>query len=654
MATANNLPAQLSSFVGRETQLAELRRLIRRSRLITLTGPGGAGKTRLALRLAQDVLERNPGGVWLVELASIGDAGLVEQTVAATCGAREERHRSINEAIVERLGAGKTLLILDSCEHLVDACAALAGTLLRSCPGMTLIVTSREPLGVEGELTWRTPSLSLPQPKDAGRPELILQSEAVRLFVERAKLSRPGFALDGTVSEAVAQICARLEGMPLAIELAAGLERVMTPQEILARLRDSFRLLTGGSKTSRHQTLRQAVEWSYGLLSPDEKDLLARLAIFAGGFDLAAAEAAGARRPADRETVLPILSRLVDKSLVAAEQGASNQTRYRILETIREYALERLPPDKRRKVRGLHAKYFTRWCIGASAGLFSGEQESLLRVLDEEQPNIRLALDWSLAEQPEDAARLAAAMGVYWLMRYRAAEGVDWCNRALAVEGAGAEARAFALLARARLNWRHGDYTLAEQDAELCDEMCRRLGMDHELTGTLTMLGLLSSGRENWDGAVRYHREALEIARRIREPVRVAVSLNNLALVDSALGNHQSAISKLEEALEIDRGTGDRYNTALTLDSLGRVCLKLGDRAGARRNYLRALAISTEFDSIGNTATCLEGLAMLALAEGDPARAVKLMGSAGGLRKDGGDPAAPDWGKEVEAGMASA
>ncbi len=656
MTFPNNLPADVSSFVGRERQLAELRRLMRRSRLITLTGPGGAGKSRLALRLAGEVLDRNQDGAWLVELAALNDARLLDQTVASACSVREEQRRPMQEVLVEWLVNRRTLLILDGCEHLVDACAALVGTLLRACPKLTVIVTSREPLGISGELIWRTPSLSLPNLEDADRPELVLQSEAVRLFVERAQLSRPGFELDRTVSAAVAQICARLEGMPLAIELAAGLERLMTPQEILERLHDRFRLLTGGSRTAlpRHQTLRQAVEWSYALLSPDERDLLTRLAIFAGGFDLAAAEAVAETASLDRGEVLRLLSRLVDKSLVAAEPGSPRITRYRMLDTIREFALERLSEADRSEVRSRHAAYFRDWSTSAVNRLFSHEQDALLQSLDEEQPNIRLALDWSLAKQPEDAVRLAGAMGLYWTVRHHLAEGLDWLNRALDLEASDGVARARALLSRARLHWRHGDYLQAKRDAESCVEPCRRFGLELELTGALTMLGLSSSSEEDWAGAERFHLEALEVAQRLGNSVRQSASLNNLGLVDSARGDQQSARARLEMALALDVSRGDRFNSATILDSLGRVTLKLGEHSAARRHYLDALAIAVEYGNAVNIATGLEGLALLALVEDDPARAVRLIGAADGLRAEGGDKAAPDWSKEVDAGLASA
>jgi predicted ATPase len=248
VATPNNLPAELTSFVGREPQLAELRRLLRKSRLITLTGPGGAGKTRLAVRLAAGLLDRHPDGVWLVDLSALGDDSLLEHTVASICGVKEEAKLPVIDALAKGLGGKRAVIVLDGCEHLVDSCAALAGRLLGSCPELHILATSREPLGVPGEVIWRTPSLTIPRPQDAGHPELLLESEAIRLFVERATLSRPDFELQASSSSALAQICARLEGIPLAIELAAGLAGVMTLQEILERLRDRFRLLTGGNR----------------------------------------------------------------------------------------------------------------------------------------------------------------------------------------------------------------------------------------------------------------------------------------------------------------------------------------------------------------------------------------------------------------------
>jgi predicted ATPase/DNA-binding CsgD family transcriptional regulator len=656
VTTPNNLPAELSSFIGRERQLTELRRLLRKSRLITLTGPGGAGKTRLAIRLAADVLDRHPDGVWLVELPAIGDAALLEQTVATACGVREERNRPIVEVLVKKLESCRTLLILDGCEHLVDACASFASRLLRSCPALTIVVTSREPLGVPGELIWRTPSLSMPRPADAGHPELLLQSEAVRLFVERARLSRPDFELDQSVSAAVAQICTRLEGMPLAIELAASLERVMTPEEILERLRDRFRLLTGGSRTllPRQQTLRQAVDWSYGLLNPPEKVLLAQLAVFAGGFDLAAAEAVGQTELDDLVGVLPHLSRLVDKSLVVAEHGGPQTTRYRMPDTIHEYAIEKLQLNDRTDARRRHARHFLDWCVRAAVGLRGPKQDAWLRTMDEEQANLRLALDWNLAEEPDDALRLSAGMYGYWAMRHRFVEGLGWLDQALDVKGSNIAARTSALLARARLRWRRGEYTLARIDAEESALLSRKLGLDLELTGALTNLGLLSMGDGDWSAAERLHREALDVAERLGDRSRIASSLNNLGLVEAARGEHESARTRLERSLAELLSLGDRFQAGVTLDSLGRVNLNLKAHAASRGYWLEALAIAAEFEDLPGVADCIEGLALLAVVDGDPGRAVRLVSAAKGFRDESGDKSAPDWVDQVEKGLAAA
>jgi non-specific serine/threonine protein kinase len=656
VSTPNNLPAELSSFVGRERQLAELRRLLRKSRLITLTGPGGAGKTRLALRLAAEVMDRHPDGVWLVELATVVDARLLEQTVAAACGVMEQRRRAVVEVLLERLAARHTLLILDSCEHLVDACAGLAMRLLRACPKLTLIATSREPLGVPGEMIWRTPSLSVPNLDDASHPELLLESEAVRLFVDRARLNRLGFKLDESQSPAIAQICTRLEGIPLAIELAASLAGVMTLPEIVDRLRDRFRLLTGGSRSAlpRHQTLRQAVDWSYELLSPVERELFARLAVFAGGFDLAAAEEVATAEPVGSAGVLPLLTRLVNKSLVIAEPGAAARTRYRMLDTIREYAMEKLQQIDEADARRLHARHFLQWGARASRELRSLNQLQWLERLDEEQANMRLAIGWTLVERPDDALRLVAAMGPYWHMRRHFAEGLEWLDQALELPSSNAEARAVALWTRSRINWRHGVNAGARRDAEECAALTRRLGLRLELSGALTILGLVSSSEGDWSGAERYHLDALEIAREINDPGRLATSLNNLALAASARGDQKGAAVMLQEALEACRKAGDRFLSAAVLDSLARVTLRQGALAAAQGQYLEVLTISAEFEDAVNIAVGLEGLALIAAAEGAATRAIVLAGAAKELRSAVRDEPTPEWSEEVDSGLAAA
>jgi non-specific serine/threonine protein kinase len=653
--TPNNLPAELSSFVGRERQLVELRRLLRRARLITLTGPGGAGKTRLALHLAGDILNHYPDGVWLVELAPLGDARLLDQTVATACRITEKSKRPLVEALVEGLASRKALLLLDGCEHMVDPCSSLTSRLLRSCPKLTILVTSREPLGVQGELIWRTPSLSVPAPEDASHPALLLASEAVRLYVERAQLVRPDFQLDDSVAAPVAQICARLEGIPLAIELAASLAGMMSQEETLDRLRDRFRLLVGGSRTSlpRHQTLRQAVDWSYGLLSPAEKALFTRLALFAGGFDLEAAEAVAPLAHSDSGGLLRVLSKLVDKSLVVAEPAGPRRTRYQMLDTIREYALEKLQQGDEADVRELHARHYVSWCAKAAPELGAGDQVGWLARIDEELPNIRLALGWAVIEKADDAVRLAAAMGPYWHMR-RQREGVQWLDQVLDLPTSSLDSRAVALLARARINWRHGETSGPKRDAEECAGLCRSLGLNEVLASALNILGLLRISAGDWSGADRYMEQVLQLSHELSDQLGVAKSLNNMALGASARGDNEAAAAMMEQAIEAARIHGNRFVLAAVLDSLARVRLRMGAFDAARTIYREAISISLEMADQLNIAVCLEGFALLALADGDVARTVTLAAAARGFRTTLENKATPDWTEEVTNGLESA
>ena len=647
MATPNNLPAEVSSFVGREHQLAELRRLLHRSRLVTLTGPGGAGKTRLALRLAGDLIQRHRDGVFLIELAPVLDARLLELTVATACGVREQRKRPILEVLLKTLATSRMLLVLDGCEHLVEPCAALVGRIQRSCPKVTVLITSREPLGLPGEVIWRTPSLSIPDTAGGTRPEMLLQSEAVRLFVERARLSRPGLELDATSSPAVAQICARLEGIPLAIELAAGLARVLTFDDILLRLHDRFRLLTGGSRTAlpRHQTLRAAVDWSYGLLSPEEKDLFIQLSVFAGGFELAAAE--GVADGTSRD-VLSILTRLVDKSLVVAEPGAARQTRYRMLDTIREYAFEKLHDGDEAEIRRRHGQHFLEFTRRGHTELRGRHQLDWLNRLDEEQGNIRLALEWCLGEDLESALKLVANMDRYWIMRGRLEEAISWIDRALETPAGETEARTDALLTRARLHWLQGDYPGASRDADVGAEMAERIGPSVSLFSAKSLRGVLSSGTGDWATAARLHDEAFQIAWQLRDPWWVASSLNNLGLIALERGDYEVARGRLEQALEGFRQAGDEFVTALSRDSLARIYMKLKNTEAARHNWLEAVALSTHFSDEVTSSTVLEGLAEVEHAEGRDERAITLIAAAKVVRAPTGAEPQREWQKSTD------
>jgi non-specific serine/threonine protein kinase len=656
VTTPNNLPAELTSFVGREPQLAELRRLLHRSRLITLTGPGGAGKTRLALRLANETIDKHPDGVWLLDLAPVGDARLLERTLAAVCGIKEDPNRPVLDVLVEGLNGSRSLILFDGCEHLVDECAELTSRLLRSSRRLSIVATSREPLGVTGEVIWRTPSLTVPRLDDAGSPELLMESEAIRLFVDRARLSRSDFELDATNARAVAQICTRLEGIPLAIELAAGLAGVMTLEEILDRLRHRFRLLTGGSRSSlpRHQTLRQAVDWSYGLLSSTEQALFARLSVFAGGFDVGAAEAVVQGPPIDADEVLPVLSRLVHKSLVVAEPSRPGATRYRMLDTIREYAAEKLQLAGEAEWRRRHADYFLERAIEASQHLRSPDQVKSLRRIDEEQSNIRLALEWSLAEMPANALRLTAAMGEVWWMERQYAEGLEWLTRALELETTNTQARAAALVARSRMSRRRGDWETSKRDSEECIALIRGTPFRHELCQALSMLGIVSAHIGNLGGAAAAFGESRQVAEEIGDYERVASSLNNVAMIESSLGELDVALHHVNEALATARKLGDLFLTANILDTAGRIKLRLGNLEASRRDYEEGLAISFEFRDTVNIADLIEGMGLLAGATGDAGRCLVLIAAGDCLRTVAGVEATPEWIEEVRDAVSKA
>ena len=349
-ATPNNLPHQVTSFVGRESELVELQRLLTRTRLLTLTGSGGCGKTRLALQVAADSLERFPDGAWLVELAPLADPDLVPQTVASVLGLKGEPGKPIARSLVEHLEDKRLLLLLDNCEHLLDGCAQLVATLVRQCPLVTLLASSREALGIDGEQAYRVPSLSLPDLRREHTRESVARFEAVQLFTDRALFARPDFQVTEQNVAALASICQRLDGIPLAIELAAARVRSLSVEEINRKLDQRFQLLTGGSRTAlpRQQTLRSLIDWSYDLLSDRERQVLQRLSVFAGGWTLEAAELVCAGDGVADQEVLDLLASLCDKSLVLVEQNDEGY-RYRLLETVRQYARERLTDEHRRR-----------------------------------------------------------------------------------------------------------------------------------------------------------------------------------------------------------------------------------------------------------------------------------------------------------------
>jgi predicted ATPase len=418
---------QLTSFVGRELELTELAAALRQARLVTIAGASGLGKTRLALELARQALPEMPDGAWFASLAGVTDPAQVPREVATALGLREQYGTSAAEALPAHVGARELLLILDNCEHLLDACARLIEGLLRDCPGMRVLSTGHEPLRVPGERVWRLSPLGLPPPNNGWVSfETVAEAEAIRLFRARAALVQPQFALTPANADAVAGICRRLDGIPLAIELAAARTEMMSVDDILARLEDRFRLLTGGSRTARprHQTLRAALDWGHQLLNDDERKLFRRLSGFSGAFELAAAEAVAAWGDLSPETVLGHLSGLVDKSLVVPAAGPDARTRCRMLETVRQYAAERMvEAGEGDEARRRHADHFLAMAeVAAAFERRPGQAEWLAR-LEFDHEDLRAALLWCRAHDHERWTRLALALGWFWLVRGHLSEG---------------------------------------------------------------------------------------------------------------------------------------------------------------------------------------------------------------------------------------
>lgn len=435
-AIPNNLPSQLTSFIGRGKEIAAVKQELTQHRLVTLVGPGGTGKSRLSLQVAADVLDMYPDGVWFVELASLSDPELVPQTILSTLSLSEQKGKTALQTLEDHLRDKKLLFLLDNCEHLIEACAQTTQAILKASSAVSILASSRESLGVSGEVSWHVPSLSLPNPKNLPDVDQLNQYEAVRLFIDRVQLVSPRFAVTKENASAIAQICYRLDGIPLALELAAARARSMSVEQIMTRLDDRFRLLTGGSRTAlpRQQTLRALIDWSYDLLTDDEKLLLRRLAVFAGGWTLEFAEQICADDKLDSLDILDMLAHLVDKSLVAAEEEHGNM-RYRILETVRQYAREKLfESGEGVDMRNRHRDAFLALVEKAGPELRRENDKLWFQILDAEQENVRSALWWSLeTQQASIAMRMCLALYDYWDWRQLWRESTNFFSETLAL-----------------------------------------------------------------------------------------------------------------------------------------------------------------------------------------------------------------------------
>jgi non-specific serine/threonine protein kinase len=615
-----------------------LQPILRGTRLLTLTGIGGSGKTRLALKLASRTASAYPDGVWLVSLGPVPDETLLAQTVASVLDIRERSGESLDDSLARQLGNRRALLILDGCEHLVDACARLVDRLLMAGHELTILATSQEALRVPGEITWRVPSLSL-------------ADEAVPLFVERASLVQPGFSIDEDSGPVVERICRRLDGLPLAIELAAAQLRLMPVGELERRLQDRFRLLTGGSRTAvaRHQTLRATVDWSYDHLDAAEQALFRRLAVFSGSFSLEAVEAICSGPPVPPD-VLASLSRLLDRSMVGVQQDRGQNARYHLLETLRQYGQERLGDAGDDEIRRRHAEYFGNLAIQAEAQLLGPNQSPCLRRLEQEQDNLRAALTWALPNDPALGLAMAAALGPFWYMRGSLTEGHDWLAAATSASPEPSPTLALALTHAGWVAYWQGDYERSRSLARQSLAIARERHDEMETARAVNLLGgIYHIADEDFEAARHCYAEALEIRERLDHRWGIASARNNLALAAYDAGDYPQARGLLIEALvEIDQ-VGDRRARANSLDSLARVVFELGELDEARRLHGECLALAQEMGDKVNTVDALDGFTRLAVAAGQFEQSLVIAGAAHAIRDRIGYETPKPWRRRLQA-----
>jgi predicted ATPase/DNA-binding CsgD family transcriptional regulator len=644
-----NLPLELSSFVGREREILEVERLLAKTRLLTLTGTGGCGKSRLAIKVAGNLVEEFEDGVWWVGLAPLADPALVPKSVASALDVREQPGRSMTEALCDHLRPGNPMLVLDNCEHLIEACAVLVETLLLTCPGLSILTTSREPLGVPGETVWTVPPLSLPEPDRASTVEHLMRCGAARLFVDRARSRLPAFELTEKNAASTARVCRILDGIPLAIELASARMGTLAVEQIAARLEDSLGLLDGGARTmeARHQTMRAALQWSHELLSEPEQELFARLSVFAGGWTLSAAEEVC--RDAVRNDIVNLLGKLVDKSLVLAEKTTGDEARYRMLEPVRQYARERLEETGGGdRVRERHARYYLALAERAEQELGGTGQVAWLERLATEFPNLRISLSWCFeggGAKPEARAdlglRLGAALGQFWVNR-GSSEGREWLEKGLARSDA-----APAFLQAKALN-EAGFLATFQLDTRATAMLEKALALYKELedrTGQATSLNYLMYTMwlpANLGRVPALREEALALLEGSPEDQRATahlrLTLGMIAFLESDPGQVEA---QMREALALFRKKGDLVNVTKCLSMLGLVALGRGDAEGAARPYVEFLQLSRLLKSELGAAFALIGAAGIAVLRDQPARAARLFGAAEAVRKTIGHPNPP-------------
>ncbi|MGW8227055.1 MAG: adenylate/guanylate cyclase domain-containing protein, partial [Anaerolineales bacterium] len=688
-STRHNLPESLTSFVGRERESVEVIQLLGSTRLLTLIGVGGTGKTRLMLHTANNCLDQYRHGVWLVELAALTEPEQICGQVASALSLREIPGRSLQDVLVDYLRHKQTLLLLDNCEHLIGESARLAQVLLNDCPELTILATSREGLGIGGESIYQVPSLSIPTNNGAKETGELMAYESVRLFVERAQAASPGFHLSPANTEAILVICQRLDGIPLAIELAAVRVRMLSPEQIASRLQDHFRLLAGGSRTAlpRQQTLQALIDWSWDLLNEDERKLLSRLAVFSGGWQLEAAEAIVNDTEGDQLDVLEGLFNLVNKSVVIAEQLPDGNTRYHLLETIRQYARERLiEAGEIAHMRARHAEYFAGFVSDLRDDMMEEGSLDWLEMLDADYNNIRAALEWNLEHQPFLAVKMVRSMQPFYIVRSLIGEGISWSEEAFQAalsvlpsrddptlnerRALLAPVRAYQALMMVSQGGSQKWMRIAEEALELA-----RQSQDRDaLSICLGIAGFVFGFANKSEQAVAYAREGREISYQVNNLEGLGLSLRVLTmaaifvnndieeenmyieeitrwyqafarqwLVGNFLlgqgqialrkGQFSEAIAYYEESIDVYGAQGNSFFANVARSDSGHVYRNMGDLDKAIEIYTETILIWQDLGHRGAVANQLECFGFIAVEVGQWERAARLLGAAEALRE---------------------
>jgi predicted ATPase len=691
----HNLPAQLTSFIGRQKEIEEIRKCVVEKRIVTLTGSGGAGKTRLCLQVGAACLEQFEDGVWLAELATVTSPSLIPQTLLSIFNLREDTHRSPLDVLIDYLRTKSILILLDNCEHLIGDCARITEKLLQACPQLKILATSREALGIPGEVSYHVPSLKIPDPADVRSLDRLQDMDSIRLFIERAAAAKPEFALTEENASSVAQICSRLDGIPLAIELSAVRVKVLTLEQIAARLDDRFQLLTSGTRTAlpRQQTLRATIDWSYSLLSEAEQSLFRSLAVFVGGWTLEAAETVcgGERNGSD---ILDLLTRLVDKSLILIEDTPGGM-RYHRLETIRQYSREKLfETDEVQALQDRHLAFYVQFAELVDDKLKGRDQEIWHKRMTAEQDNLRAALEWGLSRDPDGALRIAGAANLFWTAGGYSAEGFRWTQQALKrvekspvpagrTNAQRTVARAKALCGLTRLYLSLGDNASAKRVAEESVALYRQSQDRRGLAFALVVLAypldflgerdqaesilqesysiaqaegdvyvqcrslniltrVIIALHHDLDLARQYIEESLQLARMAGLRSQEAQARGILATIAIQANDYHRARASLLESVNIYEEVGARFNVILEKSNLAHLERRRANFASALEYYRETILAFRDIGQTGAVSHQLECFGFIALEEDQDERALQLFAAANTLREKRGTPMTPD------------